>query len=254
MTAVGAQIAFYALLRSSEYVPDYVGSGLNCCHALLARDVWFEVEHEGQLSMFDASEVSPQMWPFVKLVRFTLRSAKNDKMRMGSVFWYKNIPDNTTLGINIVKVAFDWALKARLGPEDFFLSRRSGNSGSMIALKYRQVSEAVKKCAARFGFSADNYGTHSLRVGGACTLRAGGASDSMLKLLGRWQCLKSALGYTESGMREFDSCYQMLCNPANFTERDVRLLHDKVRGNRNSLRPDSVLRFSRDGRTVHFAA
>ena len=122
MVAVAVMIAFFALFRSSEYVPDHVGSEHNCCHALLARDVQFEVTlPNGQVGMYDASEVELWMWEHVTLIKFSLRSAKNDKLRMGHVFWYRNRLGCS--GINIVKECFDWEIKARLRPKDFFMSR-----------------------------------------------------------------------------------------------------------------------------------
>jgi hypothetical protein len=253
MIATAAQLAFFCLFRSSEYVPNYVGAEHNCCHAVLGQDVEFEVFFEGKRAFFNASQVTADMWPFVTLLKITLRSAKNDKMRTGNVFWFRNVATEES-EINIVWVAFSWALKAKVGPLDFFLSRRVGNTNMMVALRYSDMNEAVKQCAVRFGFIRDNFGTHSLRVGGACLLRAGGGSDSMVKLLGRWRNLQTALGYSESGMREFDECYKIMRNSTFFTERDVRLIHGKVVGNRNSGRPAERIRFSHNGRSVHFDA
>ncbi len=105
---------------------------------------------------------------------------------------------------------------------------------------------AIKATAVRAGFCANNYGTHSARVGGACTLRAGGASDSMIELLGRWKNIRTALSYTESGMREFDLMQNVLRDPTIFTNNDVRLLHErpesfheKVRGGHAGAPTDS---------------
>ncbi len=236
MLATAGVLAFFCLLRSSEYVPDYKGAEENCCHALLAEDVQFELSPpDGSAYFVDASEVCDQMWKDVSLVRFTLRSAKNDKMRMGSVFWFRNLTSlGASLQINVVKVAFDWAVRARLNPDNFFMSYRVGMQHCFVALRYEQISSAIKDTAVRFGFSPGDFGTHSPRVGGACTLRAGGASDSMVKLLARWKSVEMLLVYSQSGMEEFDRMQLILQHGADFSDRDVKLLNAEVRKNKLS--------------------
>ena len=46
--------------------------------------------------------MSQELWPTVRVVRFHLRSMKNDELRTGSVFWFKNLQQEG--GVNIVKV------------------------------------------------------------------------------------------------------------------------------------------------------
>lgn len=234
MVGVAVTLAFFCLLRSSEYVPNHRGAEHNCCHALLAKDVEFEVGSDTDSVFFDASEVRAHMWPHVLTVKFTLRSAKNDKLRMGSVFWFRNIASYSLSVINVVKTAFEWALKSRPSSSSYFLSRRMQNTGYFVQLRYSQVARAIKMCAVRAGFQAGNFGTHSARVGGACTLRAGGASDSMIQLLGRWKNINTALCYTESGKKEFDIMQEVLSNPSIFTTKDIRLLHGSIQQSRVS--------------------
>ena len=229
MIAVAAQLGLFCLFRSSEYVGNHKGGPENKCHAILACDVLFELRQDnGESVWFDATEVRADMWPRVLLIKFILRSAKNDRLRMGSVFFFRNLAAYSSTQINIVQVFFDWACIAGLAKNSFFLAHRLRHSNLMCLLTYDQMAAAVKRCVVRFGFRHEDYSTHSLRIGGACTLRAGGASDSMLELLGRWKNVRTALGYTESGLREFDNFQRVLGDESLFTVRDVRLLHAKV--------------------------
>ncbi|KAJ1424700.1 hypothetical protein B484DRAFT_331097, partial [Ochromonadaceae sp. CCMP2298] len=82
---------------------------------------------------------------------------------------------------------------------------------------------AVKRGALAFGFSTDNYGCHSLRIGGACALRAAGASEIMIQLYGRWQSEPSCLGYKAASSDEFDAVLGMLSNIGAYTSQDIRL-------------------------------
>lgn len=226
MTAVAIQIAFFCLLRVSEYVPSTKRLRLGSCHALRAGDVQFELQQGSGTVWQDATEVHPDQWPLVRVVRFHLRSMKNDELRTGSVFWFKNLQQEG--GVNIVRVTFDWAVKARLQRSSFFMSYQVGDSGKYKWLSYGRVSTAIKSCAVSFGFRPSEFGTHSPRVGGACTLRAGDTSDSMIKLLGRWKSLMASLGYQGASFKEFDRLQSILAKSDVFTAGDVKLIHRKL--------------------------
>jgi hypothetical protein len=232
MISVAIQLAFFCLLRASEYVPEYKADAKDCAHALKSNDVLFEVNINGSKSFVPSHAVEASMWPHVSLVKFILRSAKNDKMRIGSIFWFKNLSD--VEGINIVRSTFEWAVRANLSPLDFFMSFRVAKGSPVVPLRYRMVSHTIKECAVAFKFNRNNFGTHSPRIGGACTLRAGAAPDTMIQLLGRWKTLMSSLGYQESSMEEFDRMQMILQNPNFFTHKDINLIHDKS-GRQKSL-------------------
>jgi hypothetical protein len=226
MVGVGIVLAFYCLLRTSEYVPDRRSVKENSCHALRAADVLFELtDAVGQRSMVESFLVSADMWPRVTLVKFILRSAKNDKYRIGSTFWYRNEPQ--AAGQNVVRMVFLWALRANHAPTDFLLSCRATSAAPSVWLTYDQVAQLIKSCARAMGLNPNNYGTYSARVGGACTLRAGGASDSMIQMMGRWKSMSSCLTYQESSQREYDQAQRILRDTSVFTANDVRLIHVK---------------------------
>ncbi|KAE8978124.1 hypothetical protein PF011_g23377 [Phytophthora fragariae] len=54
------------------------------------------------------------------------------------------------------------------------------------SLSSQTVSKALKQTARRAGVPASAYATHSIRIGGATALVAGGADRLSVKLLGRW--------------------------------------------------------------------
>eukprot|EP00644_Phytophthora_capsici_P011653 jgi/Phyca11/123219/e_gw1.50.292.1 len=53
-------------------------------------------------------------------------------------------------------------------------------------LSSRSVTSAIKATARKAGVRSSNYGTHSIRIGGATALAEGGADGLTIKLLGRW--------------------------------------------------------------------
>ncbi len=143
-------------------------------------------------------------------------------MRTGSVFWFRNLPESD--GLNIVRTMFDWVCLSKPSAESYLMSYTS-KSGGVYCLKYNDIASSVKAAAQCHGFNPKNFSTHSLRVGGACLLRAGSAPDSMIQLLGRWKNLSTCLGYQESGMREFDTLQMIMRDRTLFTAKDVRLFH-----------------------------
>lgn len=98
-------------------------------------------------------------------------------------------------------------------------------------LLYNDVNGWVKNCAVVAGFDSDNFGTHSLRIGGACTLRAGGASETAIQHLGRWKSMESCRGYQEASLQEFIRMGNVFSSSDNFTVADLRLLHTKANHN-----------------------
>jgi hypothetical protein len=227
MVGAGILLAFFCLLRTSEYVPNRRSVMENACHALKASDVWFElIDKDGNRVMVESYLVIAEMWDNVSLVKFVLRSAKNDKLRVGSTFWFKNEPSEN--GVNVVEIIFTWVCRANLAPTDFLFSCRANPAAPSVWLTYDRVAKAIKSCACAFGLNPAHYGTYSARVGGACTLRAGGASDSLIQMMGRWKSMSSCLIYQETSRREYSEAQRILSDPTVFTAEDSRLIHDRV--------------------------
>jgi hypothetical protein len=117
--------------------------------------------------------------------------------------------------------------RAHLSPTDFLFSCRANAAAPTVWLTYTRVAQMVKDCALAFRLNPKNYGTYSVRVGGACTLRAGGASDSLIQMMGRWKSLSSCLIYQETSRREYSEAQRILSDPSVFTSEDARLIHDR---------------------------
>ena len=72
-------------------------------------------------------------------------------------------------------------------------SRRAGEGA-----RYCDAMKMLKAAAESCGRKAADYGTHSLRRGGACQYLMAGASFSDTKMFGRWRSDAAAWGYMES--------------------------------------------------------
>jgi hypothetical protein len=229
MTATAIQLAFACLLRVGEYVARAKDVDDECCHAMLVADVWFEVARAaGPGSDFIcACDVTADMWDSVMLVKMSLRHMKNDRLRVGSSFWYKNHRGEHS-SVNIVKTVFDWAVRAQLGPEDFFFSHyQNAKSDEVRPLTVYMVETTIRRCAAHYGLDPLRFGTHSPRVGGATTLRAGDANQSTVKHAARWRSDRAALTYQDASSLEFDRIQFILQDASLYTTNDLRILQDQ---------------------------
>jgi len=223
MIITAAYMGFCMLLRGSEYLYEEAAVREKRSHAFLAKDVEFLLD-DGTLHL--STNAANFRWEQVTLVKLTLRHAKNDKFRIGKTTWFR--AGQHKIGPHdLVELLFNWASRANLRADAMFLSyKQTGSSSSpYVPLRMHQMREAVKKCAAQFRLPTDLYGCHSLRVGGTCALRAGGASDSMIQLLGRWQTMPSSLGYQDNSTEEFDRMLGIMSDTSRFTVDDIRIKH-----------------------------
>jgi hypothetical protein len=229
MAATAILLAFMCLLRVSEYVAGARDEEDECCHALVTEDVWFEVARLSGIGseMVCACDVNADMWSRVVLVKFTLRDAKNDQYRVGSTFWYRNRPGLANCSVNIVQSIFEWAIYARLRPADFFFSHN--RYAANVRLNKGMVERPIWDCARLFGLDSKRYGTHSPRVGGATTLRAGDAPPGTVQDAGRWRSARSCLTYQDSSLQEFDRMLTILQDASVYTTHDLMLLESHYR-------------------------
>ena len=66
------------------------------------------------------------------------------------------------------------------------LFRDSRHPDPFQPLLYKQLLAAVKALATAASLEPQNYGTHSLRIGGASALLAAGAPENVIQAMGRW--------------------------------------------------------------------
>ena len=218
--AVALTFAFCCLLRPSEYCRTRSNS-----HVIRARQVFFQCRlHDGRLEFRSADNVHGISVSQVVLIKFVLHSAKNISFHAGRSMWFSSASANPACSINLVTTLFQWAKKARLRPDDFFLSfRRSASIAASHAISYRKLSAVIKETAVAFGFEPTFFSCYSMRIGGASLLRAAGASDGFILLMGRWKSLPVALGYQDNSSAAQDLMMKMLTSQHVFTEDDIRL-------------------------------
>ena len=64
----------------------------------------------------------------------------------------------------------------------------SYGSGNSVRMKYSRARRAIKELVAKSGRSPDEFSLHSLRIGGATTLAAGGdIPERVMQRQGRWK-------------------------------------------------------------------
>jgi hypothetical protein len=212
--------AFCCMLRPSEYekVKDTK-------HVILAGSIFFECVLPGasRPCLRSANNLADVDLSHVTTVKLDWLSAKNIAVRAGRTIWFTAF-DSSSSGINLVSCLFLWAKCAQLGPFDFFLSYRQ-LCGTRKVLSYLRMTTVVKEAAFHFGFNPDNFSCYSLRVGAASLLRAAGASDGDICLMGRWKSLPSCLIYQEASTQAHDLMLGMLLSRGVFTERDILLAY-----------------------------
>ena len=87
---------------------------------------------------------------------------------------------------------------------------------------------AIKKAAVSVGLSPKGMSSHSLRIGGASTMFAGGAHESEIQHRGDWKSLEFFI-YLRTLVAAYDKALLFLVNPNAFTVNDaLRLSRDKT--------------------------
>jgi hypothetical protein len=215
--AVAFVLGFCCLLRPSEYC---WGTSTNK-HVLRASAFEFECENpDRRTGLVGAHQVHRVPWSRIRLLRIYMNTAKN--FRTGRALWF-SVGTNIQ-AFHLVKVMYDWACDSRPGISDCMLSWPNG--GSIVprdSLMYADFTKVVKYAASLYDFAPDLFGGHSLRVGGATLLRAAGATDGEICLMGRWKSLPSCLGYQEVSTATHDRMLNMLLTTGAYTNRDIRL-------------------------------
>ncbi|KAJ1405093.1 hypothetical protein B484DRAFT_337927 [Ochromonadaceae sp. CCMP2298] len=124
---------------------------------------------------------------------------------------------------------YDWAqFTAALDTAAVF-SWHTGNTSSTRqpstrdCLLYRDFHDIIKRTAAHYDFDSTQFGCHGVRVGGATHLRAAGADDEFICLMGRWRSLPACLSYQEVSTAAHDRMAALLMTPGVYTTRDLRL-------------------------------
>jgi hypothetical protein len=226
MISVAAALGFFGLFRVSELIANQDALLLGQDHALRTNDVSFTLK-KGNFTI-NFCDIHKYQFGEIASMKVTLQSAKNDQKRTGhNLLFTSALPQGS---LNIVQVVYDWAHTARLHPGAILMSLWDATSRSYIQLKYTELRDAIKATARAFDFEQCQFSCHSLRIGGASALRAGGAPDSLIQLLGRWHSMSTSLAYQASSSNEFFRMQATLASSQNYTADVVRLLSVKPSG------------------------
>jgi hypothetical protein len=220
LLAAALILSFCCMFRPSEYCFTRDDS-----HVLRALQVLFEIKdlsHPAGSRFIDATQVRDVSFSAVILIKFMLSSAKNISFRVGATMWHSAVSTDPDC-VNLCQAMFTWAVRANLQPGDYFLSYRPRPSSDSIRLNYRALAAVIKATASSFGFDPWFFSCYSTRVGCASLLRAAGASDGFIMMMGRWKTLPACLGYQANSSSMQDTMMSLLSSRELFTERDIRL-------------------------------
>jgi hypothetical protein len=214
-TYVALIMAFTMLLRISEYA--IVSAPHNIPHHLRAKDIFFTVNN----SQVASYNLRRENLPSITGVTVKLRSCKNDQEGGGHTFSFQRIVgvDDVSAEANcLCFIMASWAIRARLHPEDLFLSYRQA-----WKITPASIAKAVKFMARVEGFADTRFSTHSLRYGGATALAAAGTPDSWIQTFGRWRSL-AFLKYIKLSGKIFEQIQNVIMDPDTVSTEDVSRL------------------------------
>jgi hypothetical protein len=225
LISLAFRCGFSHLLRASEYL-NPSGSRLSR-HCILAKHVVFQYRTmKGEMGLVSGAELRLLRIPYsmIRVYKITVPSAKNDVYRTGR--FHFGSAHRPVDGVDICRELYDHAVSSTLQPSDPFLSWRE-TSGQRQVLTYAVMRQAVKSAALRLGVDPAKFSLHSLRIGGACALRAAGAPLSMILFMGRWKSAPACLSYQVVGVSEYDRAMDYLRTPGVLSIADVELLHTR---------------------------
>ena len=191
-TYIACCLAYHLMMRSSEFVVTSKDSP----HLITMSDVEFIIsDRSGHIPA-----VSLKSTPFTRItgVLIHIRSAKNDQQCRGFIHALTNEVESPELERQIVRDLGTYVMRyGSMIPSDPFFRRYENGRGHSV--RTTEVSWLIKDMMKRVGENPNNYSSHSLRKGGASTLKSKGESDENINHWGRWKPGSRAnLVYTSS--------------------------------------------------------
>lgn len=117
-------------------------------------------------------------------VEILFRHHKGDQVRQGTVIRHYRSGESDLCPViaaeTCLRVRTRWLSSGRR--LDLFLTSVSAPS----TVKKSEVSKITKQAARTQGAAPKDYSSHSMRIGGACSLLAAGKSEPVIRLMGRW--------------------------------------------------------------------
>ena len=192
MTYVGCVMAFTYMWRVSQYVL----SSQSEEHAILAEDVRI---YTSKVKYFFPWELESIDRKQIESALFIVRSGK-----AGNETNYLFLGRKSKIESQLLDDIVEWSQLSGVQRGDPFLSRYKlhGSRNRRKRLTRRMISSALKIAAAAFGMDAVAFASHSLRIGGATSLKAkGGSRDTIKRIAG------STAGWSQNSCA--DEIYQL---------------------------------------------
>ena len=173
-------LAFSCLLRVSEYLGQY---------AVRCGDITFTVQlNNDRITKLTADQIHNHKSQIKMIinVNINIRCSKTDAF--GARFNYFFDAGSRHLdSFDLVQILFDHAslLTGNTVGSAFFQSL----GVCPYKLTYDEFNCSIRIVATHSGLPTFSFATHSLRIGGACALLANGASEALIRLMGRWRSL-----------------------------------------------------------------
>ena len=143
----------------------------------------------GDVALFLSSEQLPQArWHLADRVEVRFRSSKADQLRKGSVVTRVRTgpPRSVEHGGGAVNVIVELLLSFPFLPSHAPLVAFGTDGVSWSMWTKHKATLALRQVVSLAGLPPVEYALHSLRIGGATHLSAGGASPEVLRREGRW--------------------------------------------------------------------
>ena len=181
--SAAVQLAFFILLRSSEYcvIPLNRDGAFDKDSTLLDGDVMLICR--GRMAPWD--EVEEEDYPFVTEVVISIKKSKTDQNRVGVTRSAERTGERlcaVEAMLRFIKLRLEYGVNND-DEKPFF---RWGSDHTQH-LRRDSVSKALKSSAAMLGQHVHEYASHSLRIGGATALIHSGASPEAVRRFGRWK-------------------------------------------------------------------
>ncbi len=129
-------------------------------------------------------EQPTQRYGDIDFVQLCIPSSKTDKRGIGVKLRLKRSGAGFLCPVDAAYVLWVNAKQIGLMPDDSLCTKNL--EGKKVPLKATEVANLLKAAAKLLGKNPLNYGSHSLRSGGATAMFKANLSKTAIKLFGRW--------------------------------------------------------------------
>lgn len=156
------------------------------------------------------------MWGQADTVEVRFKSSKADQLREGAILTREREGPPIPLqgGGGPVDLMIELMSSYLLLPPHAPLAAFGGEAGKWSVWTQARATAALREVVALAGLPAREYALHSLRIGGATYLSAGGATAEVIQREGRWKS-DAFKGYVRPHRADAQTVSDMLANADN---------------------------------------